>query len=84
MTKKTQCTAGNVLKHNFMAMPMCDVYIFSLFTDQVAIVVVIMIVQLPMQSVPITTKVVGLNPADLRQVGGFLQFPPPIKLTVMI
>jgi hypothetical protein len=48
-----------------------------------------------MQSAPITTKVVSLNPAhgkvysiqnhvitfvsDLRQVCGFLQFPPPNK-----
>jgi hypothetical protein len=47
-----------------------------------------------------TTKVVGSNPAhrevyltqlyvimfvsDLQQLGGFLQFPPPIKLTAMI
>ena len=53
--------------------------------------------QLPVQSVPITTKVVSLNPvhgemyliqhyvikfvSNLRQFGGFLQFPPPIKLT---
>ena len=53
--------------------------------------------QVPVQSVPITTKVVGSNPTygevhsvqlyvikfvcDLRQVGGLLQFPPPIKLT---
>jgi hypothetical protein len=53
-----------------------------------------------MQSVPITTKVVSSNPvhgevysiqhyvikfvSDLRQVGGFLQFPPPIKLTTTI
>ena len=50
-----------------------------------------------MQSVPITTKVVSLNPthgkvyeiqhyvikfvSDLQQVSGFLWFPPPIKLT---
>ena len=56
--------------------------------------------QLPVQSVPITTKVVNLNPdvysiqlylikfvSDLCQVGGFLwvlQFPPPMKLTAMI
>ena len=53
----------------------------------------------PLQSVPITTNVVSLNPtlviphyvikfvSDLRQVGGFLHvllFPPPIKLTVKI
>jgi hypothetical protein len=49
--------------------------------------------QLPMQSVPITTDVVSSNldqsevikfVSDLRQVDGFLQvlrFPPPIKLT---
>jgi hypothetical protein len=53
-----------------------------------------------MQSVSITTKVVSLNPAhgevysiqpyvikfvsDLRQVSGFLRFPPPIKLTATI
>jgi hypothetical protein len=48
----------------------------------------------------ITTKVVSSNPvhgevysiqhyekkfvSDLRQVGGFLQFPPPIKLTATL
>ena len=53
-----------------------------------------------MQSVPINTKVVSSNPAhgevysiqyylikfvtDLRQAGGFLRFPPPIKLTATI
>jgi len=53
--------------------------------------------QLPMQSVPITTDVVSSNldqgevynivikfVCDLRQVGGFLWilwFPPPIKMT---
>ena len=53
----------------------------------------------PVQSVPITTIVVSSNPVygemhsiqpyvikfvnDVRQVGGFLQFPPPIKLTAM-
>ena len=52
---------------------------------------------LPVQSVPITIKVVSTNPVhgelysiqhyviqfvkDFRQVSGFLQFPPPIKLT---
>ena len=55
--------------------------------------------QLPVQSVPITTKVASLNPvqaiqhyvikfvSDLLQVGGFLRvlrFPPPIKLTATI
>ena len=56
--------------------------------------------QLPMQSVPITTTVMRSNPvhgevyliqhyvikfvSDLRQVGGFLRFPPPIKMTTMI
>jgi hypothetical protein len=50
-----------------------------------------------MQSVPITTNVVSSNPThgevysiknyvlkfvcDLRQVGDFLRFPPPIELT---
>ena len=50
--------------------------------------------QLPVQSLPITTKVVSSNPihgkvysiqhyvikfvSDLRQVGGFLRFLPPI------
>jgi hypothetical protein len=40
------------------------------------------------QSVPMTTKVVYSIQhyliklvSDLRQVGGFLRFPPPIKLT---
>ena len=55
--------------------------------------------QLPMQSVPITTNIVSSNPtqamqhyvikfvSDLRQVGGFLlvlRFPPSIKLTATI
>jgi hypothetical protein len=55
--------------------------------------------QLHMQSVPITTKVVSSNPtqviqhyvmkfvSDLQQVSGFLwvlPFPPPIKLTVLL
>ena len=55
--------------------------------------------QLPVQSVPITTKVVSSNPvhgevysiqhyvSDLRQVGGFLRvfrFPLPIKLTATV
>jgi hypothetical protein len=55
--------------------------------------------QLPIQSVPITTIIVSLNPtqmiqhyvikfvSDLQPVGGFLRvlrFPPPIKLTAMI
>ena len=54
----------------------------------------------PMQSVPITTNVVISNQSlgevypiqhyvtkfvsDLRQVGVFLRFPPPIKLTATI
>jgi hypothetical protein len=53
-----------------------------------------------MQSVPITTTVMSSNPvhgevyliqhyvikfvSDLRQVGGFLRFPPPLKMTTMI
>jgi hypothetical protein len=56
--------------------------------------------QLPVQSVPIITKVVSSNHAhgevysiqhyvikfasDLRQVSGFLWFSPPIKLTATI
>jgi len=56
--------------------------------------------QLPMISVPITTKVASLNPAngevylikhyvikvviDLWQLGGYLRFPPSIKLTATI
>ena len=56
--------------------------------------------QLPVQSVHITTKVVRSNPdhgemysiqqcvirvvTDLCQVGGFHRFPPPIKLTATI
>ena len=66
----------------------------------VVVVVWYLDLQLPMQSVPITTKVVSSNPAhgemysiqhyvikfvkDLRQVGGFHRFPPLIKLTAMI
>ena len=61
--------------------------------------VVIVYLQLPVQSVPIMTKVVSSNPVhsiqhyviksvnDLRQVSVFLwvlRFPPPIKLTAMI
>ena len=62
-----------------------------------AVVVVIvwyLDLQLPMQSVPIITKVVSSMHyyviklvSDLWQVGDFLQvhrFPPPIKLTVAI
>jgi hypothetical protein len=68
-----------------------------------AVVVVIvwyLDIQLPVQSVPITTNVVSSNPvhdevysiqhyvrkfvSDLRQVGGFLRFLPPIKLTATI
>ena len=57
-------------------------------------------IKLPMQSVSITTNVVSSKPvhgdvysiqhyvinfvSDLRQVGGFLRFPPPIKLTATI
>jgi hypothetical protein len=56
--------------------------------------------QIPVQSVHITTDVVSLNMAhgavysmqlyvvkfvsDLGQVGSFLRFPPPIKLTTTI
>ena len=52
--------------------------------------------QLPMQSVHITTKTVSSNPTqakqhyvikfvnDLRQIDGFLRFPPPTKLTATI
>jgi hypothetical protein len=56
--------------------------------------------QLPMQSVPITTNVVRSDPThdevysiqhyvitfvgDLQQISGFLWFPPPIKLTAKI
>ena len=53
--------------------------------------------QLPVQSVPITTKVVSSNPVHdkvyfiqhyvIKFVGDFLQtlrFPPPIKLTATI
>ena len=66
-------------------------------------VVVAMIVwwlafQLPVQSVPITTKVVSLNPAQVRcmysiqhsvikfvsHLRQVLRFLPPIKLTIMI
>jgi hypothetical protein len=55
---------------------------------------------IPVQSVPITTHVVSSNHAhvevyliqhyvikfvsDFRQVGGFLRFPPPIKLIATI
>jgi hypothetical protein len=57
-------------------------------------------IQLPMQSVPITTKVVSSNPthgevyviqhyvikfvSDMRQVSGVLRFPPPIQLSTTI
>jgi len=56
--------------------------------------------QLPVKSLPITTKVVSSKPvhgelyliphyvikfvSDLRQVGGFLRFPTPMKLTATI
>ena len=60
-------------------------------------IVIVLDLQLPMRSVPITTNIVSSSPAhsevyliqhyvikffsDLRRVGGFLRFPPPIKLT---
>ena len=53
----------------------------------------VVIVQRPMLLVPITTKVVSSNTAhgdeikfvsDLRQVGGHLWLPLPIKLTPTI
>jgi hypothetical protein len=62
----------------------------------VVVIVLWLDLQLPMQSVPITTNVVSSNPtqamqhyviSDLRQVSGFLlvlRFPPPIKLTATI
>jgi hypothetical protein len=70
------------------------------FPGVVVVVIVLWLdLQLPMQSVHITTNVVSLNPAhgevysiqhyvikfvsDLQQVGGFLRFPPPIKLTMI-
>ena len=57
--------------------------------------VVIVDLQLPVQSVPITTKVVNSNPVhewqhyviELQQNCGFprvLRFPPPIKVTATI
>ena len=56
------------------------------------------VIGLTVQSVPITTNVVSSNTvhgevysiqqyvivSDLQQVGGFLRFPPPIKLTTTI
>ena len=63
------------------------------------VIVWLLDLHLPMQSVLITTNVVSSNPtrviqdyvikfvSDLRQVGGFLRvlrFPPPIKLTATI
>ena len=64
------------------------------------VIVWLLDLQLHMQSVPITINIVSLNPAhgevysiqhyvikfvsDLRQVGCFLRFPPPIKLTATI
>jgi hypothetical protein len=64
------------------------------FGAAVAVIVWALDLQLPMKSVPITTKVVSSNPtqaihyvikfvSDLRQVGGFLwilRFTPPVKL----
>jgi hypothetical protein len=66
----------------------------------VAVIVWLLDLQLPKQSVPITTEVVSLNFAhaevysiqqyvikfviDLRQVGAFLWFLPPIKSTTTI
>jgi hypothetical protein len=62
----------------------------------VIVIIWLLDLQLPMQSVPITTNVESSNPtqvrwikfvSDLWQVGGFprvLRFPPPIKLTTKI
>ena len=63
-------------------------------------VVILQYKLISVQSVSITTKVVGSNPvhgevysikhhvikfvSDLLQVGGFLRFPSPIKLTATI
>jgi hypothetical protein len=69
-------------------MPMSETFV-TLFTAVVVVVVVWYLdLQLPVQSVSITPKVVSSNPVSyLRQVGGFLRvlrFPPPIKLTETI
>jgi len=48
--------------------------------ETVVVVIVELYLELPMQSMPITTKVVNSNPFH----GGFLRifwYPPPIKLT---
>jgi hypothetical protein len=66
----------------------------------IVVIVWLLDLQLHMQSVPITINIVSLNPAhgevysiqhyvikfvsDLWQVGCFLRFPPPIKLTATI
>ena len=78
-----------------------DCSLFTMLFVQGAVVVEmvwLLNLQLPMQSVPITTKIMNSNPvhgevysikfvSDLRQVCGFLwvlRFPPPIKLTATI
>ena len=75
--------------------------IFLILLGAIMVVIVwLLVLQLHMQSVPITIKVVSSNSADgevylkqhyvikfdsdLRQVGGFLRFPPSIKLTATI
>jgi hypothetical protein len=69
-------------------MSMSETFV-TLFTAIIVVVVAWYLdLQLPVQSVPITPKVVSSNPVIyLRQVGGFLRvlrFPPPIKLTATI
>ena len=63
------------------------------------VIVLLLHLQLPVQAVPITTNGVFESRlgevssvqhcvikfvSDLRQIGGFLRFPPPIKLTATI
>ena len=79
-------------------MRISDFYPKIIGTD-VAVIVWQLDLKLHMQSVPITTDVVGSNldrgevynikkfVSDLRQIGGFLRvmrFPRPIKLTATI
>jgi hypothetical protein len=71
------------------------------YTGAIGVMIVWLLdLQLPVQSVPFTTKVVSSNPihgevykiqhsvikfvSDLRQVSAFLRFPPPMKLTTII
>ena len=94
--EKAKCT-----KHFYFVVSKKIIYLHVHYLRTGAVKVVWWLdLELPMQSVAITTNVVSSNPTHgdvysiqhyvikfvsiLQQVSGFLWFPPPIKLAVMI